>query len=167
LVKRKGVDQALAAARLLDLPLWIAGDGPLRQRVERAALESDGKVRYVGWADRRGMARLLAGARSLWLPSLWAEPFGIAGLEALAAGVPVVASRVGGVAEWLDNGVSSFLVPPGEVGALAAAARRLETEPGLAAEMGRAGAGRVARDFAPGLLMDELLAACREALAAD
>lgn len=156
LVKRKGLEAALAAARRLDLPLWIAGDGPLRQRVERAALESDGRVRYVGWADRRGMARLLAGARSLWLPSLWAEPFGIAGLEALAAGVPVVASRSGGVAEWLDDGVSGFLIPPGEVAALASAARRLEAEPGLAAEMGRTGAERVARDFAPKALMQQL-----------
>jgi glycosyltransferase involved in cell wall biosynthesis len=157
LVERKGVEVALASAKLVDKPLWIAGDGPLRGQVEQAALQSGGKVRYVGWAGRQEMARLLAGARSLWLPSLWAEPFGIAGLEALAAGLPVLASRVGGVAEWLDDGVSGFLVPPGDVEALATAARRLEGEPGLAGEMGRAGAARAARDFAAGPLMGQLI----------
>lgn len=157
LVERKGVEVALAAVRLVDMPLWIAGDGPLRGRVEKAAHDSEGKVRYVGWADREKMAGLLAGARSLWLPSLWAEPFGIAGLEALAAGVPVLASRVGGVAEWLDDGASGFLIQPGDAQALAAAARRLENEPGLAGEMGRAGASRVARDFAPPAMMEKLI----------
>ena len=165
LVKRKGVEVALDAAELVDLPLYIAGDGPMRRRVKQAARESGGKVRFMGWADRESMARLLAGARSLWLPSLWAEPFGIAGLEALAAGVPVVASQVGGVSDWLDDGMSGFLVPPGDVVALSAAAGRLEDEPGLAGEMGRAGAAGVARDFAAGPLMDKLIQVYRQVLA--
>lgn len=156
LVERKGVRKALTAARSLELPLWVAGDGSMRAEVEQAALESGGRVRYVGWADREKLARLLAGARSLWLPSLWAEPFGIAGLEALSAGVPVVASGVGGIPEWLDNGHAGFLVPPGDVKGLVHAARRLEQDHGLAAGMGRAGAERVKKDFAPGPLMNRL-----------
>jgi glycosyltransferase involved in cell wall biosynthesis len=156
LVERKGVRQALEAAGALDLPLWVAGDGNMRAEVEKAAHESSGKVRYLGWADRGKLFQLLAGARSLWLPSLWAEPFGIAGLEALAAGVPVVASNVGGVPEWLDHGISGYLVPPGDFESLASAARRLEREPDLALEMGRAGTERVARDFTPAPLMKRL-----------
>ena len=156
LVERKGVRKALTAARSLELPLWVAGDGTMRAEVEQASLESGGRVRYVGWADREKLARLLAGARSLWLPSLWAEPFGIAGLEALSVGVPVVASRVGGIPEWLDNGRDGFLVPPGDVKELVRAARRLEQDHGLAAEMGRAGAERVAQEFASGPLMKKL-----------
>ncbi len=156
LVERKGVRQALAVARLTELPLLVAGDGALRSEVEQAAFESGGRVRYVGWADRDKLSRLLAGARSLWMPSLWAEPFGIAGLEALAAGVPVVASRVGGVPEWLDQGHIGFLIPPGDVEGLADAARRLERDPSMAEEMGRAGAARVAQKYAPGPLMLKL-----------
>jgi len=156
LVERKGLRVALAAARRVAMPLVVAGDGPLRKEMRQAARDSGGQVRYLGWADREDMARLLAGARSLWLPSLWAEPFGIVGLEALAVGVPVVASRVGGVHDWLDDGRSGFLTPPGDAEALASAARRLEKEPSLAQEMGRAGASRVARDFKPGPLMEKL-----------
>jgi glycosyltransferase involved in cell wall biosynthesis len=156
LVERKGVLQALSAARQVDLPLCVVGDGILRARVEQAARESGGKVRYLGWADRGEMSGLLARARSLWLPSLWAEPFGIAGLEALSAGVPVIASRVGGISEWLEHEKSGYMVPQGDAGALIVAARRLERDPGLAQEMGQSGAAMVKRDYAPGALMKKL-----------
>lgn len=156
LVERKGVLQALTAAQQVDLPLWIAGDGVMRPQVEQAAKESGARVSYLGWADRGGVSGLLSRARSLWLPSLWAEPFGISGLEALSLGVPVIASRVGGIPEWLEHGQCGYLVPPGDADALAAAARRFERDPGLAQEMGQTGAKRVADDFAPGPLMKKL-----------
>jgi glycosyltransferase involved in cell wall biosynthesis len=156
LVKRKGVLLALAAAKLVEMPLVVAGDGPLRKEVRQAVRESGGQVRYVGWAGRDELARLLAGARSLWLPSLWAEPFGISGLEVLAAGVPVVASRVGGVADWLDEGRTGLIISAGDVQALVNAAKRLENEPACALKMGRAGASRVERDFQTGSLMEKL-----------
>ncbi len=157
LVERKGVRVALAAAGLgAGAPLVIAGDGTLAAEAAEAAAASGGRVRYAGWAQRAGMSRLLAGALSLWLPSLWAEPFGIAGLEALAAGVPVLASRVGGVDEWLAPGAGELL-PPGEAGALARAARRLAGDPELARRRGAAGR-RAAAGFAPGPLMERLLA---------
>jgi glycosyltransferase involved in cell wall biosynthesis len=158
LVERKGVRQALAAAAggRAGLPLVVAGDGPLAGEVAAAAEASGGWLRYVGWAGRAGLAGLLARARSLWLPSLWAEPFGIAGLEALAAGAPVVACPVGGVGEWLEPGVNGLAVPPGDAAALAAAGRRLAAEPELAAGMGRAGVRRAARDFAAAPLLARL-----------
>lgn len=161
LVERKGVRVALHAAMEHDAgaPLVVAGDGPLREEVARAAEASPGRVRYAGWQDRAGLARLLAGAISLWLPSLWAEPFGISGLEALHCGVPVIASRVGGVGDWLEQGVSGRLVPPGDPAALANAARDLAADPERAWAMGDRGAKMVRECFAPGLLMDRLLAA--------
>ncbi len=152
LVARKGIEVALeAAARLQEpLPLVVAGDGPLAGRVRRAG------VQWVGWADRERMQALLTGARCLWLPSLWAEPFGIVGLEALALETPVIASRVGGVQDWLEPEVCGILVPPGDPLALAAAADRLARRPGLARSLGRAGRRRVERRFAPGPLMARL-----------
>lgn len=162
LVGRKGVRVALKAARLVNLPLWVAGDGPLRGEVEEAALQSRGRVRYLGWAQRAGLARLLAGARSLWLPSLWAEPFGIIGLEALAAGAPVVASRVGGVGDWLIDGENGFFAQPGLSEGLAQAALALEERPALAGRMGRAGAAMVARRFSPRKLMERLIIIYKE-----
>jgi glycosyltransferase involved in cell wall biosynthesis len=155
----KGVAVALAAARLLrgDLPLVIAGEGPLAASVEEQAQAPGSRVRFVGWADRRILGGLLERARSLWLPSLWAEPFGIVGLEALAYGVPVVASDVGGVPEWLVSGKCGFLVEPGSATQLARAANRLGLDFRLAAELGCNGRMQVACDFAPDAIMARLL----------
>jgi len=162
LVGRKGVRVALEAARLTNLPLWVAGDGPLRGEVENAALKSRGRVRYVGWVHRAGLARLLAGARSVWLPSLWAEPFGIIGLEALTAGSPVVASRVGGVGDWLIDGENGFFAKPGLSEGLARAALALEKRPVLAGRMGLAGAAMVAQRFSRRKLMERLIIIYKE-----
>lgn len=149
LVERKGAAVALRAALEHDagLPLLAAGDGPLAREVARRAETSGGRLVFLGWVGRRRLSELLAGARSLWSPSLWAEPFGLAGLEALSLGVPVIASAAGGALEWLEPGGLS--VPPGDAGALARAARRLARDAELARELGRLGRRRAERDFAP------------------
>ena len=156
LVDRKGLSVALKARGLMktSLPLVIAGDGA---RARELACLADNGVRYVGWADRRRLAALLFGARCLWLPSLWAEPFGIVGLEALAAGVPVIASEVGGVGEWLTEGLSGCLVPPNRPSELAQAADRLAADAPLARRLGQAGQSRVEQDFSPAGIMDRLM----------
>ncbi len=162
LVERKGVLIACQAALLLagGPPLVVAGDGPLAGEVARLAGQSQGRLVFVGWADRGRMSRLLAGAASLWLPSLWAEPFGIAGLEALALGVPVVASAVGGVEDWLQDGVNGLLTAPGDAPALARAAGRLAGPEGR--RLGAAGAAGVARLFGHNELMERLLTQYRQ-----
>ncbi|MFH1035936.1 MAG: glycosyltransferase family 4 protein [Pseudomonadota bacterium] len=162
LVERKGVRVACQAAGMLagGPPLLVAGHGPLAGEVARLAEESAGRLRYVGWADRAGMSALLAGAASLWLPSLWAEPFGIAGLEALALGVPVAASDLGGVGDWLQHRVNGLLLPPGDAPALARAAQCLAGPEGR--RLGAAGAAGVARHFGHNELMGRLLEQYRE-----
>lgn len=165
LVERKGVLVACQAALLLEggMPLVVAGDGPLAPEVARLAQAHPERLRYVGWAGRDQMGRLLAGAASLWLPSLWAEPFGIAGLEALALGVPVAASRVGGVGDWLRDGVNGLLLPPGDAPALARAALRLAGPEGR--RLGAAGAAGVAAHFGHNELMERLLTHYRQVAA--
>jgi glycosyltransferase involved in cell wall biosynthesis len=165
LVERKGVLIACQAACLLSggLPLVVAGDGPLAGEVARLAATSQGRLHYAGWADRQQISRLMAGAASLWLPSLWAEPFGIAGLEALALGVPVAASAVGGVEDWLGHGVNGLLLPPGDAQALATAADRLAGPEGRL--LGAAGAAGVAAAFGHNELMRRLLEQYREVAA--
>lgn len=153
LTRHKGADVALEAAGMLReaVPLVVAGEGPLAE----TARATPG-VFTAGWVGRQGMAHLLDGACSLWMPARWAEPFGIVGIEALSRGVPVVAVPVGGVPEWLEDQLSGLFIPPGSPRALARAADRL-ADPALGRRLGRAGQERVARDFGTGRAVKQLL----------
>ena len=105
----------------------VAGDGP-EQRALRE-LAGDGEVRFVGRVDDAELARLRAGASIALVPSRSAETFGLAAAEAMAAGLPVVASRVGALPELLE---AVSLVPPGDAPALAGAIARVLADPDLA-----------------------------------
>jgi len=136
----KGFDlllEALAATR--EVTLWIAGDGPLRPRLERVAtrLGIIGRVRFLGW--REDVARLLATADLLVCPSLY-EPLGNVVIEAWSAGLPVVATASDGPAGLIQDGESGILVPlPGSRGggpqALADAIERVCADPALRAKL--------------------------------
>lgn len=157
IVGRKGLDvliEALAMAPGWD-ELVVVGDGWDRSRCERLAAPLAGRVRFVGWLDEAGVAEILSQARVVAVPSRWPEPFGIVGIEAMAAGRPVVASRVGGIPEWLDDGETGLAVAPGDVAALATALTQLLADDELAARLGRAAWERSAR-FSAGLHLDAL-----------
>ncbi|HET7572558.1 MAG TPA: glycosyltransferase family 4 protein [Gaiellaceae bacterium] len=168
-VGAKGLDVALRALALAPDAwdeLHVAGDGWARPSAERLAdrLGLGDRVRFHGWLAPDETAALLATASALLLPSRWPEPFGIAGLEALALGRPVVASRGGGVPDWLDESCG-LLVAPSDPAALAAAVTRLAAEPGLAARLGRAGWERAA-SFSPARHLELLDAVYASAVAA-
>ena len=126
----------------------IAGDGPLAQDLRAAAGPG---VRFTGALDAPALAALRAGAALAVVPSRSAETFGLAAAEAMAAGLPVVASRVGALPELLE---ADALVPPGDVDALAAA-MRAQAGDRAAGERNRA---RVARDLAPPVVAGRLAA---------
>jgi glycosyltransferase involved in cell wall biosynthesis len=115
LAVEKGVDTAVAACARAGLPLVVAGDGPLA-----SSLRAEGGARFVGQVSDVELANLRARAALALVPSRAAETFGLAAAEAMAAGVPVVASAAGALPELVDAG---GLVPAGDVDALAAAAR--------------------------------------------
>jgi glycosyltransferase involved in cell wall biosynthesis len=120
LAPEKGVDVAIDASRIADLPLVVAGEGPELAELRRRA--GDGDVRFVGRVDDRELARLRAGATIALVPSRAAETFGLAAAEAMAAGLPVAASRVGALPELVDE---DGLVPAGDARALARTMARL------------------------------------------
>jgi glycosyltransferase involved in cell wall biosynthesis len=102
----------VAASRLgLPIELRIAGDGPLRPLLEEQSRGASGAVRMIlhGWQTTSQRDALLASADLLVVPSLWPEPFGLAGLEAARFGVPAVAFVSGGVPEWLQHGVNGLI----------------------------------------------------------
>jgi glycosyltransferase involved in cell wall biosynthesis len=112
----KGVDVAIDACRATGTPLVIAGDGPQRAALERRA--EGAPVRFAGRVEELELAELRAGAALALAPSRSAETFGLAAAEAMAAGLPVVASSVGALAELVDP---DLLVAPEDTGALAQA----------------------------------------------
>jgi len=138
---QKGLKVALEAALLLrtSLVLAVAGDGPQAPDLAAAVAAHPARLRSLGWLERRALARLLAHARTLWFPSVWQEPFGLAGLEALAAGVPVIGTALGGTPDWLLDGATGLVVPSGDAVALAAAADELARDPVRARALGAAG----------------------------
>ena len=113
-----------------DVTVLAAGDGPLRAQLEAGANEPEtrGRLRLLG--VRQDIPRLLAAADLFLFPSSGAEGLGLGPLEALAAGVPVVASEVSDLGTLLAG--AALLVPPGDEGALSSACRRLLGDSGLA-----------------------------------
>ena len=123
LAPEKGIDVAIEASRTAKLPLVIAGDGPERAALhERAA---GAEVRFAGHVADAELARLRAGASIALMPSRSAETFGLAAAEAMAAGVPVAASRVGALPELVGE---EGLVAPGDPDALSDAMARLTAD---------------------------------------
>jgi glycosyltransferase involved in cell wall biosynthesis len=96
--------------------LVFAGDGRRRSDWERQAAQLQGQhdsldIEFVGWLDRPRLERLIDSSDLMVVPSLWPEPFGLSGPEAGLRGLPAVAFAVGGISEWLENGVNGCLAP--------------------------------------------------------
>jgi glycosyltransferase involved in cell wall biosynthesis len=129
-----------------ELQLVIAGDGPERGRLEKLATgaKTRAQVHFVG--ARAQISDLLAGADLVWVPSLAETGLNVA-LEALAAGKPVIASRLPGLAEIIVDGHTGFLVAPGDKPSLARRTRTLVLDPGLGRQLGEAGRQHVLRHF--------------------
>lgn len=149
LVRPKGVDVLIRAARAVDAEFVICGSGTqlaaLRRLASRVGVQD--RVSFAGWLGPEQLARELAEASIVAIPSLWPEPFGLVGIEALAGGRPVVASATGGVEDWLDHERTGLCVPAGDVPALAAALSQLLSDPERQHAMGDAGRITVSERF--------------------
>jgi 2-polyprenyl-3-methyl-5-hydroxy-6-metoxy-1,4-benzoquinol methylase len=143
LAAQKGVDLLLAALAGCAVPahLILCGRGPDEAALRRQAqlLGLMDRVSFLG--HQEDLPAIMPAFDLLVMPSRW-EGFGLAAVEAMAAGLPVVASRCDGLAEVVENEVTGLLVPPGEVAPLAAAMERALSSPGEAAGWGAAGRKR-------------------------
>jgi glycosyltransferase involved in cell wall biosynthesis len=157
LVERKGVPYLIEAISLLrdaSIRLVIVGDGPERPKLEAAArrLGIADRVEFRGKIPAAELQAAYARATAFVLPSVFdargdTEGLGVVALEAMNYGTPVVASRIGGIPDVVEDGVTGLLVPPGDAAALAAALRRLLDEPDLARKLGEAGRRRLREQF--------------------
>ena len=137
----KGVGTLLAAWQRLGnrIPLRVVGDGPLRAKLEGYARQHD--LSHVFFHGRLNQERTLAAikrSRFLVFPSEWYETFGRVAVEAFACGVPVIASRLGAMAEIVEDGRTGLHFTPGDPEDLAAKVEWAWTHPDATEEMGRA-----------------------------
>lgn len=147
-----GLGLVEAMARLRDshpqADLVIVGDGELCPRMEAAAAEAGiaDRVHFLGFCSQTAVRAAMADADMLVLPS-FAEGVPVVLMEAMASGKPVIASRVAGVAELVEDGVSGYVVPPGDTATLAARMGALLDDADLRARMGAAGREKVKAEF--------------------
>ncbi len=134
LVEEKGVQYLVEAARRLDdgCQVHVFGEGKHRAELERLALGEP--VVFHGRVD--DVADNMAAMDAVAMPSVWAEAFSVAALEAMSLGMPVVASNVGGIPEAIEDGVCGLLVPKEDPKALAEALSRLRDDPEFAQKLG-------------------------------
>jgi len=160
LVPMKGMNDLIAAFRRVrdeipNIELEIAGAGPqledLRLRTDRLRLADS--VRFLGWVPT--MTSLLRTWTIYVQPSV-IEPFGIAALEAMAAGVPVIGTSNGGLPEIIDDGNTGIIVPPGDSAALAEAIIFLMRNPEILRQMSRAGQERAASKFSTSAMVEQV-----------
>lgn len=163
----KGLETLLAAWReaemsLGDLELVVVGDGPLRQRLEGIAPP---RTSFSGWVSPKRLREMMLSARALVFPTRWYETFGRVAVEAMAAGMPVLASDIAGPAEIAGRLGPAWLVPPGDQDAWAAALGRLTDGPAVDAA-GAKGRGIYAHEYSEARGLRALLDAYGEATTA-
>lgn len=163
----KGIFDLLEAVARLSrdfpqLELLCGGDGDA-DAVNRRAEELDiqDRVRLLGWVRGQEKQALLASAGVFVLPS-YHEGLPMSILEAMAAGLPVVSTRVGGIPDAITSGKEGFLIEPGDVDALEDSLRRLLANPELARSMGEAGLCKVAAEFDADKVMPQIEALYRK-----
>jgi glycosyltransferase involved in cell wall biosynthesis len=155
IIRGKGVDILLRAHQLLQksfpegLPLEIIGTGNAESYVQKLAeeLNIQDRVTFHGWIPNDRITPFYDAASLLVVPSRWPEPFGMIGVEAMLRGRPVVASRAGGIPDWLEDGVTGYLVPPNAPHKLAEKIEILLRNPEQSREFGRAGYKRALEQF--------------------
>ena len=140
----KGIDDVIDLARRLPhLPVAIAGGGPLTAKVEAAAQRIP-NLTFEGSLEREAVFRLLASVRVSVVPSVWEEPAGLAAVEAMWVGTPVVAYASGGLAEYVTDAGGGQVVPK-VAGALIGAVRLLHDDHERWRRIAAAGAATVPR----------------------
>lgn len=165
----KGIHVALEACRLaaesgvaLELELLGDGAGDYPDELRRLAAPLGERVRFAGRVPRGEVLAALERAHLLLFPSLWSEPYGLATLEALAAGVPVLASDAGASGELVRDGIDGRVLPPGDPGALAAALAELAADENRRRSWARAGRERILSGYGHADFYDRLHRACLE-----
>jgi glycosyltransferase involved in cell wall biosynthesis len=147
----KGLPTLIRAMRQVpQAQLVVVGEGAMRPVLERMVEEHGmSNVRFAGYLNGKALDDALARARFTVLPSEWYEVFGQSIIESFVVGKPVVAARIGGVPELIDEGKDGLLFTPGTEDELAACVRRLWDHPEETRRMGANGRRKVLNQYTP------------------
>ncbi|HHY18026.1 MAG TPA: glycosyltransferase family 4 protein [Firmicutes bacterium] len=153
-----------AVAPLAGLPwqIWFAGDGPLRAGAETLAREMNLESRIEFLGQRQDIPEMLQGAAGFILISN-SEGLPLSILEAMRAGLPIIASDVGGIPETIEDGVNGFLIPKGDVDTLRRRFSTLVSDPGLRSKMGRASREKFESQFRLSAMVEKTLSVYNQA----
>jgi glycosyltransferase involved in cell wall biosynthesis len=162
LAPEKGFDCAIDAAAIADVPLRIAGEGPAERDLARRIERNEAPVELCGKVPPEKLRDMLRRAAVVVVPTTGNETFGFAALEAMAAGVPVVAARSGALPEIVGD---DACVPRGDALALAARMRDLWDDPRRRVDEGDAGIQRARERFSEEAYVRRLLSLYRDLLA--
>ena len=171
LEKVKGVEHVLRAlptviARYPDTRFLVAGTGKDAEALKELtrSLSLDDHVTFLGYIrDRRELQDLYVRSTVIVVPSIWPEVSARGGIESMSVGRPIIASRVGGLTDWLHDGKTGYLVPPGDPAALADALIEVFADPAANIAMG-ANARRMAETYDMGLHAERIERVYREVL---
>jgi glycosyltransferase involved in cell wall biosynthesis len=164
----KGLQYLLQALIYVKEPfkLLVCGEGPYEEKAKELVkdLNLSRKVKFIGWVDSHNLAKYYLMSSLIVIPSLWPEPFGIVGIEAMSYGKPVVAFDVGGISEWLKDRENGFLVNWGDSRALAEKISIVLQNKGLALEMGEQGKKLWATKFSKEIHLKKLIEIFKQCL---
>lgn len=165
LSSEKGVDHLIRAVSRLDgVSLRILGDGPDRRRLLELASDVGASVVFEGWVDSDSVRTRMREAELLCVPSICYEASGLVALEAMAIGLPVVASNLGGLGELLHGARTGWLAPPGNAEGWCRVLRRALAEEPETSARAIAALERVRADHDPKTCFDRLEAAYESAV---
>jgi len=150
-----------AAARCPDLPVRVAGD---HWAMSAPRPPAPGNVQFLGPLPHPALKDVYAGARFLVMPSMCFETFGLAAAEAMAYGLPVIAARIGGLPEVVDDGVTGLLFEPGNAQELSEKMRFLWDHPSICSSMGQAARKKAMREYNEEAVFHKLTAAYSKAM---
>jgi glycosyltransferase involved in cell wall biosynthesis len=156
LAPKKGLEYLVEAMADVDAPLTIVGDGSEREHLEALVADTDGEIRFVGAVDPSEVEAYYRDAAIFVLPSVEGEGMPNAVLEAMAFGLPVVATDSGGLPTLIDDGITGFVVPMRDSGALADRLTELLDHPERRADMGTAAREYVRENHSWDWLVSEL-----------
>lgn len=167
LVRDKGYHLLFEALAGLDIPytMKLAGEGDQDDALRAQAARLGLNVEFLGYHDPRDLIQYYQWCKVAVFPSDYPEPFGIVGLEAMGAARPVVAFDVGGVTDWLDNGITGYCVPRGDTAGYGDRIRDLLSDTETAAEMGREGRRQLLEKFSSKHHVDRLEQTYQEIIA--